>query len=451
MTPLPRLLSPVGPILVVALLTGPGFDGCSGTPTGGPIPPGSAIACFTDSDCTSSGCEDVRCVAGECSVVAPFRDGDFDGVGAPPCGEDCDDTDALVAPGQAELCDGRDQDCDGRIDEGAPPSARRTLLGTVSEEIAVASIADAMVLTDLPAVGGLRLRTADFEGRISPPTTVTSDTPLLVALAPTTDGAVLAVARTTDTGAVLEAYPLTMDGSTLRVGTVVTVATTTMEARPDALRVAGLGTSFVVVWDDYALDRWMASPSWTAPIRVAPAIAGVAPLAAVSVGTSVVVPSAAAELAFFAVADGAPIATVTTPGALADGPLAPGATDYLVAYHDAFDHQLAHVMPSGLGAPHGAPSQGTGLPLRIDASPLGAVVTRFDPTGARGQGTGVLVLVMSESLASVVAQFPPAMISGGLSGTPTGYAVVTGTGGTAVLTNYGSPGAVLAALGCQAP
>ncbi|MFO0682460.1 MAG: putative metal-binding motif-containing protein [Sandaracinus sp.] len=451
MTPLPRLLSPVAPILVVALLTGPGFDGCGSSPPSGPIPPGSAIACFGDGDCTSSGCEDVRCVAGECSVVAPFRDGDFDGVGPPPCGEDCDDTDALVAPGQAELCDGRDQDCDGRIDEMAPPSVQRTLLATATDEIAVAAIADVMVLTDTPSTGGLRLRTADFEGRVSPPTPVTSDAVLFAALASTEAGAVLAVARARDTDAVVEAYALTMDGSTLRVGTVTTVATTTMDARPDALRVAALGSSFVVVWDDLVLDRWMASPSWAAPMPIATGIAALAPLAVASVGSSLVVPTQDRELTFFAAADGAVLATVSTPSTLAAGPLAAGTTDYLVAYHDAFDHQIAHVSATGLGTPHGAPSQGTGLPLRLDASPLGAIVTRFDATNSRGQGAGALVLVLSESLDSVRAEFPPSMVSGGLAGTPSAYAVVTGDGGTAVLTNYGLPGAVLASLGCQAP
>ncbi len=451
MTPLPRLLAPAAPILVVALLTGPGFDGCGNGTSPGPIPPGTAIACFADTDCTGSGCEDVRCIAGECTVVAPFRDGDFDGVGAPPCGEDCDDTDALVAPGQAELCDGRDQDCDGIIDEGAPPAVRRTLLGTSSDQIAATAIADVMVLTDVSPATGLRLRTADFEGRVSPATPVTSEPPLLADLASAPSGAVLAVAVLGDTEARVEAYPLSMDGSTLRVGTAVLVATTTTDARPSALRVAAVGSSFVVVWDDLATDRWMASPSWAAPVRIAPAIAGMATLAVASLGDSVVVPTAAAQLTFFAAADGTARTTVSTAGALADGPLTPSATDYLVAYHDAFDHQIAHVSASGLGTPHGAPSQGTGLPLRLDASPLGALVTRFDATDARGLGAGALVLVMSESLSAVVAEFPPSMISGGLSGPPLDYDVVTGTGGTAVLTNYGIEGAVLATLGCQAP
>ncbi|MCK6520359.1 hypothetical protein L6R49_02855 [Myxococcota bacterium] len=43
-------------------------------------------------------------------------DADGDGV---PSDLDCDDDDASVAPGLTETCDGRDQDCDGAVDEDA--------------------------------------------------------------------------------------------------------------------------------------------------------------------------------------------------------------------------------------------------------------------------------------------------------------------------------------------
>ena len=44
-------------------------------------------------------------------------DADGDGYAAD---EDCDDTDASVSPGAEEICDGRDQDCDGLADNGIP-------------------------------------------------------------------------------------------------------------------------------------------------------------------------------------------------------------------------------------------------------------------------------------------------------------------------------------------
>jgi MYXO-CTERM domain-containing protein len=62
-----------------------------------------------------------RCGAGQvCSdgtCECPDEDGDTHGV--PPCGDDCDDSDADVFPGQEEACDDEvDNDCDGDTDEG---------------------------------------------------------------------------------------------------------------------------------------------------------------------------------------------------------------------------------------------------------------------------------------------------------------------------------------------
>ncbi|MEM6931132.1 MAG: putative metal-binding motif-containing protein, partial [Myxococcota bacterium] len=65
--------------------------------------------------------------------VFVFVDADDDGFGVDPLGYtcavgpneainslDCDDNDATVSPDSPELCDGLDNNCDERIDEGLP-------------------------------------------------------------------------------------------------------------------------------------------------------------------------------------------------------------------------------------------------------------------------------------------------------------------------------------------
>jgi large repetitive protein len=47
-----------------------------------------------------------------------LSDADFDGVTSCDLTPDCDDLDAGAFPGNAEVCDGIDQDCDGLVDEG---------------------------------------------------------------------------------------------------------------------------------------------------------------------------------------------------------------------------------------------------------------------------------------------------------------------------------------------
>lgn len=81
-------------------------------------------------------CDDVDATVG--APTAWYRDADGDGHGDPatevlrcqgefdelPVAGDCDDSDAEIHPGASETCDGRDQDCDGRVDEevAAAPS-----------------------------------------------------------------------------------------------------------------------------------------------------------------------------------------------------------------------------------------------------------------------------------------------------------------------------------------
>jgi hypothetical protein len=89
--------------------------------------PGAIETCDgRDNDCDAATDEDG-------TASAFYRDGDGDGIGDPavtqvactapagfvPISGDCDDADAAVFPGAAEICDGRDNDCDGTIDDDA--------------------------------------------------------------------------------------------------------------------------------------------------------------------------------------------------------------------------------------------------------------------------------------------------------------------------------------------
>lgn len=73
-------------------------------------------------------------------------------MGAPRCGPDCDDSNASVHPGQAEVCNHIDDNCDGVIDEGLTQTfyidADSDLFGSATGTPIVACVAPSGFVTD---------------------------------------------------------------------------------------------------------------------------------------------------------------------------------------------------------------------------------------------------------------------------------------------------------------
>lgn len=93
-------------------------DLCNGNETCGPdrlCRPGTPVVCDDGVTCTIDSC---RPATGTCEHVGPDADGDTY-IDAACFGTDCDDTRPEVHPGAPELCNSRDDDCDGTIDVGA--------------------------------------------------------------------------------------------------------------------------------------------------------------------------------------------------------------------------------------------------------------------------------------------------------------------------------------------
>jgi hypothetical protein len=78
---------------------------------------GTPLSCSDGNICTDDKCDPLK------GCYYPLIDADLDGHAAEtlgPCGDDCNDNDKTVYKGAAELCDSKDNNCNGQKDELAP-------------------------------------------------------------------------------------------------------------------------------------------------------------------------------------------------------------------------------------------------------------------------------------------------------------------------------------------
>jgi hypothetical protein len=133
---------------------GSGGNNLGGT-AGGSAGSGGAGTCATDDECTAllpetspAACAEAKCDAltKQCQFTA--KDSDGDGHAAKDCeavgsgnveaGDDCDDDQASTFPGSGvEKCNGKDDDCDGKVDaedtDGPPPNSTEACTVGVGE------------------------------------------------------------------------------------------------------------------------------------------------------------------------------------------------------------------------------------------------------------------------------------------------------------------------------
>jgi hypothetical protein len=117
-----------------------GYTGCNGDcdDTNAAVKPGAAEVC----DGIDNDCNGLIDFIGTQPVCAPPDD---DGDGANQ-NDDCNDADPTVYPGAAEICDFKDNDCDGTVDEGTCAVGCVTIANGINGGVA----ADAALYGDYP-------------------------------------------------------------------------------------------------------------------------------------------------------------------------------------------------------------------------------------------------------------------------------------------------------------
>ncbi len=404
---------------------GSDFRGCGAgerPPTGGTLPTTSE-GCLVDTDCVSSdACVAVACVRRECVEGGPAVDADADGYAPPPCGLDCDDRDPAVFPDATELCDGVDQDCDDRLDEGATGTRVFELAQQMSSSRLVAD-GEGLVRFGFDRTGvGSRLLAQRIraDGAADPPVEVAAGLP--------GSATRLRVSASVDGWAVVY---LVVDAppQRLTVGSDLSLAAAPTDVGDEPATAAEIlvhsGSEHVVVDLGPSPRRRVLHRTGRAPREL---VASVSPPALASDGPLVAVAEGAGIVRFFDPVSGDDAGSQSLLGPLGARGLASGAGFVYAVFEDGFDYSLAQVRPSSVGPPVGAPGGGGDDRISLyPAAPNLAVV--------RSGSTGVRLSLLDEGLESYVASFDPSDL-GTLVAADEVSVATTSTARTVALADY---------------
>jgi len=362
-------------LLVVSsiALMGARFRGCEGAerPPDEVTLPETMGGCLVDADCVSMDmCLELACAAGTCVETGLLIDGDGDRYAPVPCGNDCDDTNATVFPGATELCDGLDQDCDMRIDEGAPGIRSEGLTqGMLSAELV--GMAENFAAVGVAADGtvGAFLIGSD-----------STESPFVVLEATSDPGTQVAAARDAGELNVVVAggdgeprlYVLVEAGGTLSVsGPTSIVPDTDIRLMDLALFGGQRWFVFDTLSGARVLARGMDERIMLTRGEQRPLLATDGRLVAVTEGDQIV--------RFFR-ADGTVAGEQMLPGAFGFEGLTSGDGFVYAAYDDGFDHALTQVTIDDFSTPVTAPFGDRSDRVAIHFASPRLMVTRSTPT-----------------------------------------------------------------------
>jgi hypothetical protein len=376
-------------VLLCSAFQARGFSGCGSGPGGGAmLPTGGPEGCFLDEDCPGDACTTRACVAGRCVEVG-ILDRDFDGVSPPPCGEDCDDSNANLYPGALEICDGSDQDCDAVIDEEASAEPVRWIAGRF--------------LSDLPSAVAVRTTT----GRPEVFVTEALDGVVLVRRLDPFGGELGAIelmaggVRSHDlvrqSDGTITLVGLAPDERRLYVGDISDRLMVELREVPTGEAAFGVTAAaypggVAAVWVEGGGEIWLWTSELSGPVRLGP-LPETGPLGVSPEGDALVV-TARPDLALFVDPRSGIVSTarnLDAPRTWAEGAVAAGGAATFVLSRDAFDLSIARISPTGTLRFTPAPSVPLlGVPGRIDAFGDRVVITRVSSETSSGAQIGIL-------------------------------------------------------------